>query len=47
MITLFTLDKKYQSDIENNLKFSKTVLHICHVGVLIRKPLVGTSLKET
>ena len=23
------------------------VLHICHVGVLIRKPSIGTSLKET
>ena len=25
----------------------KTVLHICRVGVLIRKPSMGTSLKET
>ena len=32
---------------ENYLKFSKTVLHICRVGVLIRKPSMGTSPKET
>ena len=28
-------------------KFSKTVLRICRVGVLIKKPSMGTSLKET